>query len=388
MNIVLCVTGSIASIESVKLARELKRYGANVKCFMSDAACEIIHPNAMEFATGQDVVVNLTGAIEHVKYSQADLILVAPATANVISKFAYKLSDNPINSLLITAYGHDTPIVFVPSMHESMYKAIKSNIKCLKKEGIKFIPPRIEEGKAKFPNIEDICLESFRSINMNKESFFKNKKVIVTAGGTYEAIDSIRGLTNKSSGKMGLEIAKEAFIRGADVKLVVAHVEVPIPKCIKTFKTLTADEMDKKCQKLSSSSDILIAAAAVADFKPVTVKSSKIPSCYSLSLKLKPTDKLIKKIKELNKKLFLVGFKAEFDVSTDELIMKSKSQIESTGTDLVVANDVSVEGAGFSTDTNKVVLVDDEIKELPLKTKKEISSIILDRVAEKFNEKK
>ena len=126
--IVLCVTGSIAATESIKLAREFRRNGIEVKCFMSDAACEIIHPNAMEFATGQEVVTKLTGKVEHVKYSQEDLILVAPATANTFSKFAHKIADNPISTLLITAYGHNTPIIFVPSMHDSMYRAIKENI--------------------------------------------------------------------------------------------------------------------------------------------------------------------------------------------------------------------------------------------------------------------
>ena len=145
--IVLCVTGSIAATESIKLARELRRNGVEVKCFMSDSACEIIHPNAMEFATGQDVVTKLTGKIEHVKYSQEDLILVAPATANTISKFAHKIADNPI----------------------SMYRAIKENIDKIKDEGsASFIKPRMDEGKAKFPSKEDIVLESLRTINLNK----------------------------------------------------------------------------------------------------------------------------------------------------------------------------------------------------------------------------
>ena len=168
--IILCVTGSIAATESVKLARELRRNDAEVKCFMSDAACKIIDPNAMEFATGRDVVTRLTGKIEHVKFSQEDLILVAPATANTISKFAYKIADNPISTLLITAYGHDTPIIFVPSMHDSMYKAIKGNIDKIKEEGsATFIKPRMDEGKAKFPSKEDIVLESLRTINLNKD---------------------------------------------------------------------------------------------------------------------------------------------------------------------------------------------------------------------------
>ena len=168
--IVLCVTGSVAATESIKLAREFRRNDVDVKCFMSDAACEIIHPNSMEFATGSDVVTKLTGKIEHVKYSQEDLILVAPATANTISKFAYKIADDAISTLLITAYGHDTPIIFVPSMHDSMYKAIEGNIDIIKNEGSAiFINPRMDEGKAKFPSIEDIVLESLRTINLTKK---------------------------------------------------------------------------------------------------------------------------------------------------------------------------------------------------------------------------
>ena len=170
MEIVLCVTGSIAATETIKLAREFRRQGHSVKAFMTKEATKIIHPNALEFATGQEVVLELTGKIEHVKYSQQDLILVAPATANTISKFAYKISDNPVNTLLITAQGHDTPIVFVPSMHDSMYKAIKGKIEKIKQEqSAIFIKPRMDEGKAKFPSKEDIVLESLRAINLNKK---------------------------------------------------------------------------------------------------------------------------------------------------------------------------------------------------------------------------
>ena len=168
--IILCVTGSVAASQSVKLAREFKRQGMEVKCFMSEAACEIIHPNSMEFATGNEVVTELTGNIEHVKYSQEDLILVAPATANTISKFTYKIADNPISTLLITAYGHDTPILFVPSMHDSMFMAIEENIAKIKsEESAFFMPPVMDEGKAKFPSNEDIVLESLRCISLSKK---------------------------------------------------------------------------------------------------------------------------------------------------------------------------------------------------------------------------
>ena len=168
--IILCVTGSVAAGESVKLARELRRNDVEVKCFMSEAACDIIHPNSLEFATGSEVVTKLTGKIEHVKYAQEDLILVAPATANTISKFAYKIADNPISTLLITAQGHNTPILFVPSMHDSMYDAIKENIEKIKNEGsASFLNPKMDEGKAKFPSKEDIVLESLRCINLSKK---------------------------------------------------------------------------------------------------------------------------------------------------------------------------------------------------------------------------
>ena len=168
--IVLCVTVSVAASQAVKVAREFRRQGQEVKCFMSEAACEILHPNSMEFATGNDVVTELTGKIEHVKYSQEDLVLVAPATANTISKFAYKIADNPISTLLITAYGHDTPILFVPSMHDSMFRAIEDNIEKIKSEGSAyFMPPVMDEGKAKLPSTEDFVLESLRCINISKK---------------------------------------------------------------------------------------------------------------------------------------------------------------------------------------------------------------------------
>jgi len=168
MTIVLCVTGSIAATKSIQLARDLRRHGQDVKCFMSEAACDIINPISMEFATNQEVVTKLTGKIEHVKYSQEDLILVAPATASTISKFAYKISDTPITALLLAAYGHNTPILMVPSMHDAMYTGISENLDKLKSEGIHFVDPKMAEGKAKFPNIGNIVIESLRLINQNK----------------------------------------------------------------------------------------------------------------------------------------------------------------------------------------------------------------------------
>jgi phosphopantothenoylcysteine decarboxylase/phosphopantothenate--cysteine ligase len=391
MDIILCVTGSIAATESIKLARELRRQGFNVKSFMSDAGTKIIHPNSMEFATGQSVVLKITGEVEHVKYSQADLILVAPATANVISKFAYKIADNPINSLLITAHGHGTPILFVPSMHDSMYKSISENIIEIESEIseslVDFVKPRLEEGKAKFPNIEDIILNSKRAIslsqnrkNLSKLSRLDNKKILISLGGTYEAIDPIRGITNKSSGKMGLELAKEAYSRGLNVKLIVGNVNVPIPKSFDVIFVESSEEMNNKTKELISDFDVFIATAAVSDFAPINKRGSKISSSIDLSLQFKPTEKIIKHIKQLNPKIFLIGFKAEYDVSNEDMITLAKKQIEEAGTDLVIANDVSIKGCGFGSDDNQVILIDDNIVEIPKCSKREISKIIFDKL--------
>ena len=384
MEIVLCVTGSVAAVESVKLARELKRQGMKVKCFMSEDACKIIHPNAMEFATGQKVILNLTGAIEHVKYAQSDLILVAPATANLISKFAYKIADNPISTLLITAKGHSTPIIFVPSMHDSMYNAVLDNIKILKDEGIVFLEPKKEEGKAKFPSIHDIALQTLRETSQGK---LKGKKVLVSAGGTYEKLDFVRGITNQSSGKMGLEIAKEAFIQGADITMVTGNMKVHVPKIFDRIEAVSTEEMMYEVEKLLPETDIFVSAAAVSDFtvdQSSIQKLGKISSEENITLTLTPGPKIIDMVKEINPKIFLVGFKAEYNVSEEELVVSSRKKIEKTGADFVVANDISVKGSGFGSDKNQVVIVDGDTFSVPLTSKKEVAKKIIQKIINDF----
>ncbi|MFZ0441980.1 MAG: bifunctional phosphopantothenoylcysteine decarboxylase/phosphopantothenate--cysteine ligase CoaBC [Methanobacterium sp.] len=384
MKIVLCVTGSIAAVESVKLARELKRQGAEVKCFMSDDACNIIHPNSMVFATGQDVVLDLTGRIEHVKYAQSDLILVAPATANLISKFAYKIADNPISTLLITAFGYSTPIIFVPSMHDSMYRSISENIQKIKDEGITFLEPKLEEGKAKFPNIHDITLQSLRETSEGK---LKGKKILVSAGGTYEEIDNVRGITNRSSGKMGLEIAREAFIQGADVTMLTGRLEVPIPEVFERVQAESTEEMQGALIELLPENDIFISAAAVSDFtveKTSIEKTGKISSEENLTVNLKPSPKLLNSVKKINPKIFLVGFKAEYNVTEEELVLMARKRIETSGADFIVANDVSMAEAGFGSDKNQVIIVVDDTFTVPLTSKKEIAKNIITMIIEKM----
>lgn len=381
MTIVLCVTGSVAAVETVKLARELRRKGYSVKCFMTDGACDIINPYALEFATGEKVVSKLTGEIEHVKYANEDLILVAPATANVISKFAHKIADNPINTLLVTASGYDTPIVFVPSMHQSMYRAVEENVEKLKKEGVIFVEPKEEENKAKFPSIDDVVLNVQRASSAGD---LKGRRVLVSAGGTYEEIDPIRGITNRSSGKMGLEIAKEAYRRGAEVTMVTGRVDVEIPSVFNCLEVESTMDMAQALEDNLKDHDIFIAAAAVSDFV-VEKSQSKISSQKEQTLKLKPAPKVINKAKEHNPALYLVGFKAEFGVNQEDLIESAKKRMRESGADLMVANDVSEVDAGFGSDQNKVVLIDDEIWDIPLSTKEEISALIMDKIAEKIN---
>lgn len=387
MEIVLCVTGSVAAVETVKLARELKRQGFSVKCFMSDGACDIIHPYAMEFATGQEVVTKLTGKIEHVNYSQSDLILVAPATANVISKFAYRIADNPINTLLITALGHDTPIVFVPSMHESMYTAIKSNIRKIKAEcrGVTFVEPKKEEGKAKFPSIHDITLQALRETSKGE---LKGKKVLVSAGATYEAMDPVRGITNRSSGKMGVEIAKEAFKQGAEVTMLCGRMQTHVPKVFDRVQVESVEEMDMELEKLLKDHDIFVSAAAVSDFTvekvPGVERGVKISSDEDLTLKLKPAPKLLTKAKKINPDIFLVGFKAEYNVPEGELIESARQRMNDSGADLMVANDVAVEGSGFGSDKNQVILIDDDVSRVSLTSKAEVACRIVSRIAERI----
>ena len=380
MEIVLCVTGSIAAIESIKLARELARQGINVKCFMSDGACEIIHPYAMEFATGQDVVTKITGKIEHVKYANADLILVAPATANVISKFAYKIADNPINTLLITAFGYNTPILMVPSMHNSMYKAVKENIETLKGEGISFVKPKVEEKKAKFPDINDIVLHVLRETSKGE---LRGKKVLVSAGSTYEKIDGVRGITNRSSGKMGIEIAKEAFIRGADVTLIKGQMTADVPHIFDVVEVESSAEMHYAVSKLATKNDVFVSSAAVSDFKVKNPEAAKISSDTDITIELERTPKILNEVKEINPDIFLVGFKAVHNLSDEELLNAAKKRMLESDADLMVANDVAVEGAGFGSDDNQVVLMDDEIIEISLSPKREIAKRIVDRILSK-----
>ena len=203
-------------------------------------------------------------------------------------------------------------------------------------------------------------------------------------GGTYEPIDSVRGITNKSSGKMGLELAKEAYIRGADLKLVVANVNVDIPSVFDVVYVETSSEMNDVVLSLIPDYDIFISAAAVSDFEFRKKADKKIDSNSSLFLDLKPTTKIIRQIKKINPDIFLVGFKAEFNISYDDIVCCARKQIADAGTDLVIANDISREGCNFGSDNNEVLIIDEKVRAVPLASKRQIAKTILDAISNKI----
>ncbi len=211
----------------------------------------------------------------------------------------------------------------------------------------------------------------------------KGKKILISLGGTYEPIDSVRGITNKSSGKMGLALAKEAYIRGADLTLVVANVSVEIPSVFNVIRVETSSEMNEVILGLISDFDIFISTAAVSDFEFKQIDDKKIDSSSSLFLNLKPTTKIIREVKKINPDIFLVGFKAEFNISKEDIIACARKQIEAAGTDIVIANDISKNNCHFGSDNNEVLIVDDEVLSVPLASKREVAKIIFDVISKK-----
>ena len=381
-KIVLAIPGSIAAVECVKLARELIRHGAEVHAVMSESAQKIIHPYAMEFATGNKVVTEITGFIEHVELcgehdKKADLVLVCPATANTISKIACGIDDTPVTTVVTTAFAH-TPIMIAPAMHATMYEhpIVRENIEKLKRVGVEFIGPRFEEGKAKVASIEEIIYHVIKKLHKKD---LTGKKVLITAGATREYIDPIRFITNKSSGKMGVALAEEAELRGAEVTLIKTKGSVP-SFVENQIEVETVEEMLQAIESelKSREYDIVILAAAVGDFTPKEKAQKKIKSGKELILELVPTPKIIQRVKEIAPDVFLVGFKAEYGVGEEELIAQARRQIEKAKSDVVIANRGEV---AFGSEVNEVYWITGESYEkLPLMSKRELAEKIWDRL--------
>ncbi len=356
-KIVLGVTGSIAAVECVKLARELARRGADVTAVMSEAARKIIHPYALEFATGKKVITKITGSIEHVELlgvdGDADLYLIAPATANTISKIALGVDDTPVTTFATTALGSGRPIIIVPAMHEAMMKnkAVLENIQKLINMGVEFVQPKVEEGKAKFPDINTICLHVEREL-YSKD--MQGRRVVVTSGPTYEQLDPIRFISNRSSGRMGFEIALEMWRRGADVTLITSKpsgITLPMFREVRVWSV--KDMMNVVLREIEKGCDLFVSAAAASDFI-VDMEAKKIKTAPTLDLKLKEAPKIIKEVRKIYDGQ-IIGFKAETGVSDDELRRIASEKMESDRLTMVVANDVMERGMGTE-DTRVLIL--------------------------------
>jgi len=368
-KIVLGVTGSIAAVRTVELARELIRHGADVYGVMSEAATEIIHPYTLHYATGHEVITRLMGKIEHVEFlgmqGSADLYVIAPCTANTLNKIATGVSDTTVTAFATTAFGSGIPIIVVPAMHETIYRSpvLIENIKKLKQLGVTVIEPKIEEGLAKIASTEEIILVVERALSAGK---LAGKRVLITGGPTIEPVDSIRVLTNRSSGRTGIELAREAYRQGADVTLV--HSKELNLRMIREIRVETAEEMIDACinelRKANGGKeyDALISAAAISDFSP-ELHDGKLPSGAELHLTLVPTRKLIEEVRREFPELVIVGFKAEVKVSDEELIEKARTKMEKYNLAMVVANDLA--NGGMGTADNEVYILrrgKDEVK--------------------------
>ena len=292
-EILLAVTGSIAAVETIKLAHALRRAGAVVQGVMSAAAQQIIHPDALTYATGRPTLTRLTGLVEHVTYCgddrTADLLLIAPCTANTISKIAVGIDDTPVTTFATTALGSGMPVVVVPAMHQSMYRhaAVLANLATLRSWGVDVVPPRIEEGKAKIAGIEEIVLHAERALG---DESLAGRRVLITSGPCREPVDDVRVLTTRSTGQMGRALAMEAFRRGAEVT-VVHQDRFP---CVKNLYCDTAASMREQVMQVldEEGADYYVSAAAVSDFSPVR-QPGKIPSGSPCRIELAPLCKVI-----------------------------------------------------------------------------------------------
>ncbi len=397
-KILLCVTGSVAAIESPKIARLLMRHGAEVHVAMSDSAQKIIHANIMEWATGNPVITDLTGKIEHVQFAgswcgKVDLILIAPSTSNTIGKIANGVDDTVVTTIVTTAIGTGIPIILVPAMHKSMFNhpAVKENIEKLESFKVEIVNPIIIEDKAKIKETEEIVE---KVINKLSKKDMKNLRVLVTAGPTIEYIDPIRIITNKSSGKMGMALSREAYMRGAEVTLIYGPGKEEPPSYIRNVRVETAHEMFNAVVSNMESNDfhMVICVAAVSDYTPSETFDYKIPTheVKALSLKLVSTPKIIEKVKQINPNVLLIAFKAECNIEKDELINRAYEKLKRVNADLIVANDVCIKGLGIGEDKNEVFLIDKNkhMIHIPPLLKNEVAKKIFDVILRINNQDK
>ncbi len=399
-KIVLCITASVAAYKAVDLSRMLMRNGAEVYPVMSKSTkSRLLTEEIMNWATGNKTVSELTSDLEHIalaNYGKSDIVVVYPCTANTLGKFANGIEDNPVTTVLSVAFGSRIPIVIAPAMHEAMYEniIISENVKKLKSLGVSVLEPSITEDKAKVISAEKVVQFVIDKIGIKKGKMTSGINVLVTAGSTVEYIDSVRILTNLSSGKMGLNIAQQCLDKCFNVTFVYGHGSLNIPDDprMNIIRIKTTEEMLKVVKEriLNEKQHIVFHAAAVADFS-ILHSSKKMPNKMDTrngtkTIKLVPTAKIVDKIKQFDNKIFLVAFKAEYGISKELLVKRALAKLNECNGDLIVANDVSRKGCDFGSDTNEVYIIDKEkdIIHIPLESKKEIARNLLEIVCKKL----
>jgi phosphopantothenoylcysteine decarboxylase/phosphopantothenate--cysteine ligase len=364
------------------------RHGAEVYGVMSAMAQKIVHPDLIEWATGNPVVTELTGQIEHITLAgkheeHVDLVLIAPATANTIGKIANGIDDTPVTTTVSSAIGAGIEVLIVPAMHESMYDhpAVIKNIEVLRGIGVHVMNPKMEEAKAKIPEVDAIVNAAIALLGPKD---LQGMHFLITAGPTRGWIDRVRFITNPSTGKMGIAIVEEAIARGAEVTLIIGPTEQRVPDRV-NFKSVdtSKDMLDAVMTTLSDEGvNVLVSTAAVLDYTPEKTIDKKIESGGELTVKLVPTRKIIEEARAKHKGLFIVGFKVESGVTDEELESRAHQKIESGTCNLVVANDAQRPGVAFGTDTNEVLIVGQKglIKKIPIMSKREIARHVVNAI--------
>ena len=389
--VVLGVTGSIAAYKIANLASMLVKLHADVYVLMTKNATNFINPITFETLTSHKCLVdtfdrNFQYNVEHVALAKkADVVLIAPASANVIGKLACGIADDMLTTTVLAC---KCKKIIAPAMNTNMYEnpIVQDNLKRLKHFGMEVIEPAVgylacgDTGAGKMPDEKVLLDYILREIRYEKDMV--GVKVLVTAGATREAMDPVRFITNHSSGKMGCAIARCAMERGAEVTLIAASVSVELPPFMKIIRVVSAEDMYEAVRAHYEEQDIIIKVAAVADYTPVMVADEKIKKHDSdLCLELKKTTDILKFLGQNRKEgQFLCGFSME----TEQMIENSKAKLVKKNVDMIVANNLKTEGAGFGTDTNCVTLITgDEIKELAKMSKDEVAGELLRAIQEK-----
>lgn len=385
-TVLLGVSGGIAAYKAAALASALVKQHAAVEVVMTENATEFITPLTFEQLTGRRVMVdtfdrNFSHQVEHIALAErTDLVIVAPATANVCAKFAHGLADDMLTTTVLACR---CPKLIAPAMNTNMFEnpVTQDNLKLLEHYGWEIIPPASGRlacgavGKGKLPEPEVLLDYIMRFLAMPHD--LEGKKVLVTAGPTQEALDPVRYLTNHSSGKMGCAIAKMAMLRGADVTLVCGPLSVTPPPFVKIVNVVSAKDMFDAVTALATKSDLIFKAAAVADYTPAEYNDQKMKkSDNDLSIPLKRTQDILKYLGEHRTDGQVI---CGFSMETQNMIENSKRKLQSKNIDMICANNLKTEGAGFGVDTNVItVITQSEVKELPLQSKESVAKAILD----------